>query len=54
LALVHHGGGTAADLIALAGDIREGVYRTFGIELQPEPVFLGFPTENPLAKRVKC
>lgn len=49
LALVHHGGGTSEELVALARDIREGVRRTFDIELQPEPVFLGFPTSNPLA-----
>jgi UDP-N-acetylmuramate dehydrogenase len=49
LALVHHGGGTAEELVALARDIREGVWRRFEIELQPEPVFLGFPTVNPLA-----
>ncbi len=49
LALIHHGGGTTAELVALARDIREGVRRKFDIELQPEPVFLGFPTANPLA-----
>ena len=49
LALVHHGGGTTEELVALARDIREGVRRKFDIELQPEPVFLGFPTSNPLA-----
>jgi len=49
LALVHHGGGTTEDLLALAKDIREGVRRQFDIELQPEPVFLGFPTANPLS-----
>ena len=49
LALVHHGGGTSEELVALARDIREGVRRQFDIELQPEPVFLGFPTANPLS-----
>ena len=49
LALVHHGGGDSAELVAFARDIREGVRRKFDIELQPEPVFLGFPTANPLA-----
>jgi len=49
LALVHHGGGTSEELVALARDIREGVRRRFDIELQPEPVFLGFPTANPLS-----
>jgi UDP-N-acetylmuramate dehydrogenase len=50
LALVHHGGGTSAELIALAKDIHEGVRRRFDIDLQPEPVFIGFPTANPLEK----
>ena len=49
LALVHHGGGTSEELVALARDIREGVRRQFDVELQPEPVFLGFPTANPLS-----
>jgi UDP-N-acetylmuramate dehydrogenase len=49
LALVHHGGGSSKELVALARDIREGVRRRFDIELQPEPVFLGFPTANPLS-----
>ena len=49
LSLVHHGGGTAAELVALARDVRRAVLQRFRIELQPEPVFLGFPTPNPLA-----
>jgi len=49
LALVHHGGGTTEELVALAKDIRERVRRRFDIDLQPEPVFLGFPTANPLS-----
>ena len=48
LALVHHGGGTAGELVALAREIRDGVRETFGITLQPEPVFLGFDSINPL------
>ena len=51
LALVHHGGGTTQELVALAKDIIEGVRRQFDIELQPEPVFLGFPTANPLLSK---
>ena len=49
LALVHHGGGNSSELVAFARDIREAVRQKFDIELQPEPVFLGFPTSNPLA-----
>jgi UDP-N-acetylmuramate dehydrogenase len=49
LALVHHGGGTAAELVALAREIRSGVAARFGVLLQPEPVFLGFPTPDPVS-----
>ena len=49
LALVHHGGGTTRDLVTLAQDIRDAVRLQFDVELQPEPVFLGFPTANPLS-----
>lgn len=42
LALVHHGGGTSAELIALADMVRSRVAQCFGIELVPEPVMLGF------------
>ena len=48
LALVHHGGGTAAELVSFARDIRDGVKREFGIRLRPEPVFLGFDDPDPL------
>jgi UDP-N-acetylmuramate dehydrogenase len=41
LALVHHGGGTSADLLALAREIRAGVEARFGVHLVPEPVVLG-------------
>jgi UDP-N-acetylmuramate dehydrogenase len=41
LALVHHGGGTTAALLALAYEIRDAVRATFGVILQPEPVMLG-------------
>lgn len=48
LALVNAGRGTAADVRALARDIRSAVAHKFGIELQPEPVFVGWPSD-PLA-----
>jgi UDP-N-acetylmuramate dehydrogenase len=38
LALVNPGGATAASLVALAGEIRDGVRKAFGVELVPEPV----------------
>jgi UDP-N-acetylmuramate dehydrogenase len=43
LALVHHGGGTAAALVALAAEIRDGVRTRFGVTLVPEPVLVGLP-----------
>jgi UDP-N-acetylmuramate dehydrogenase len=41
LALVHHGGGTTAELIRLALHVRQTVFDRFGVTLVPEPVFLG-------------
>ena len=38
LALVHHGGGTTAELLELAETIRRAVHARFGIELTLEPV----------------
>lgn len=45
LALVHHGGGTSAELIAFAREIRDRVRERFGVDLTPEPVFMGFEPE---------
>jgi UDP-N-acetylmuramate dehydrogenase len=42
LALVHHGGGSSAELIHFARRVRERVRDQFGVELVPEPVMLGF------------
>ena len=42
LAIVNRGGATAADIIALKDEIQAGVLNEFGIELQPEPVLVGF------------
>lgn len=47
LALVHHGGGTAAELVALARQVQRGVHEKFDIALTPEPAFVGF-NEPPL------
>ena len=41
LALVHHGGGSTADLVRLARHVRSTVFDRFAVELEPEPVFLG-------------
>jgi UDP-N-acetylmuramate dehydrogenase len=42
LAIVNRGGATAAEIAALASEIQARVRGEFGIELTPEPVFLGF------------
>lgn len=42
LALVHHGGGTTAELLELASAVQAAVAATFGVTLRPEPIFLGF------------
>jgi UDP-N-acetylmuramate dehydrogenase len=41
LALTNRGGATAADLLALARTVRDGVRDSFGIALEPEPVLVG-------------
>ena len=45
LAIVNRGGATAADIIALKNDIQQRVLDAFGIQLHPEPVFVGFATQ---------
>jgi UDP-N-acetylmuramate dehydrogenase len=39
--LVHHGGGTTAQLVAFAKEVAAEVERKFGISLAPEPRFVG-------------
>ncbi|WP_413452101.1 UDP-N-acetylmuramate dehydrogenase [Georgenia phoenicis] len=41
LALTNRGAASAADLLALARDVRDAVRQRFGVELVPEPVLLG-------------
>lgn len=41
LAIVNRGGATAADIVQLAGYIHTRVLAEFGVNLQPEPVFVG-------------
>lgn len=41
LALTNRGGGTTAQLVALAHEIADGVFDRFGVDLVPEPVFAG-------------
>jgi UDP-N-acetylmuramate dehydrogenase len=45
LAIVNRGGATAADIIALKNEIQQRVLDQFGVQLQPEPVFVGFDTQ---------
>lgn len=42
LAIVNRGGATAAEIVALKDRIQAQVLDVFGVELQPEPVFVGF------------
>ncbi len=42
LAIVNRGGARASDIAALAAEIQQRVAEKFGIELQPEPVYVGF------------
>ena len=48
LALINRGGANADELIALARQIQAGVIKRYGVALEPEPVFLGFDTVNPI------
>jgi UDP-N-acetylmuramate dehydrogenase len=41
LALTNRGGATTAQLVALAREVADGVREAFGVELVPEPVFVG-------------
>jgi UDP-N-acetylmuramate dehydrogenase len=42
LAIINRGGATAAEIIALKDEIQASVQDVFGIQLMPEPVFVGF------------
>ncbi|MEH0147499.1 UDP-N-acetylmuramate dehydrogenase [Corynebacterium sp. Q4381] len=42
LALTNRGGAAADDIVALARDVQAGVKDRFGVELHPEPVWIGF------------
>ena len=50
LALVNRGGATCAELVTLAREIAAGVQERFGVELVPEPVFVGHEWD-PSARR---
>jgi UDP-N-acetylmuramate dehydrogenase len=40
LALTNRGSASTADLLALAGEVRDGVFARFGVELRPEPLLI--------------
>jgi UDP-N-acetylmuramate dehydrogenase len=42
LAVINRGGGTAREVLELVGMIQDGVRERFGVEIQPEPNFIGF------------
>ena len=41
LVLVNHGGAVGADVLAASQAVRADVFARFGVELEPEPVFVG-------------
>jgi UDP-N-acetylmuramate dehydrogenase len=41
LAIVNHGGATAAEVLSLKNQIQQRVEATWGVRLEPEPVFVG-------------
>jgi UDP-N-acetylmuramate dehydrogenase len=54
LALTNRGAGTTAELVALAREIAGGVRERFGVDLVPEPVFVGHEWDagiRPAARR---
>jgi UDP-N-acetylmuramate dehydrogenase len=42
LAIVNRGGATAAEIVVFKDKVQEGVMKTFGVHLHPEPVLVGF------------
>jgi UDP-N-acetylmuramate dehydrogenase len=53
LALVNRGGATAHDILELMQMIQGRVQLVFGVELQPEPVFVGFGEDRRQDQRIK-
>lgn len=52
LALTNRGGATAGEVLALMREIQTGVRETFGVDLHPEPVFVGF--DDPAVPRPRA
>jgi UDP-N-acetylmuramate dehydrogenase len=48
LVLVNHGAATGAQILALARGIRASVLEHFGVALEPEPLVVGAPFDDPL------
>jgi len=46
LAIVNRGGARAQDIVTLKDEIQEKVFDVWGVQLQPEPVFVGFAAES--------
>lgn len=46
LALTNRGGSTAAELVALAREVRDGVLAAYGVRLVPEPVLIGLSLDS--------
>jgi len=42
LAVINRGGGSAREVIELVRRVQEGVREAFGVEIHPEPNFIGF------------
>ena len=42
LAIINRGNAKASDIIALKDEIQRAVQQAWGIQLEPEPVFIGF------------
>jgi UDP-N-acetylmuramate dehydrogenase len=47
LAIVNRGDATAAEIIQFKDKVQEGVFKVFGVQLHPEPVFVGFRAQPP-------
>ena len=46
LAIVNRGGATASEILALKNQIQKRVEEVWGIQLEPEPVFVGMSSDN--------
>ncbi len=46
LALINRGGASAAEIVALARTIQAQVQQTFGVQLEPEPTWVGFESQD--------